>query len=73
MEKGWIGKYAFANNALSNDEIGRKAMEDGYLSADADGRAKMADGFITLAKLESPSLLYTGVYGYSQYGFAVYA
>ena len=65
-ERGWIGKYAFQNNALSNDEIGHSAMEDGYLSADAAGRAKMEDGFITLAKLAS-------AYGYSQYGLAFYA
>ena len=81
-EKGWISKFAFQNNALSNDEIGRSAMEDGFLSADAGGRAKMADSFVNTAKLEdkavtldklaSASMFYTGVYGYSFYGSAIY-
>ena len=81
-EKGWISKYALQNNALANDEIGRSAMEDGFLSADSSGRAKMADSFVNTAKLEdgsvtldklvSPAIFYTGVYGYSLYGFAVY-
>lgn len=79
---GWITKYAFADNALSNDADGHSAMEDGYLSADAEGRAKMAasfinadkiaDGAVTLAKLSSAKMLYTGVYGYAAYGAAVY-
>lgn len=79
---GWISKNAFQDGALSADAEGRAAMADGFLSADATGRAKLgdglinndkiADGTIQLAKMANSKLLYTGVYGYSEYGRAVY-
>ena len=81
-EKGWISKFALQDKALANDSVGRGAMEDGFLSADTEGRAKVADSFVntaklldgavTLEKLFSTKILYTGVYGYSQYGSCVY-
>ncbi len=79
---GWISKNAFQDNALAADDLGRAAMEDGYFAATAAMRAKFANGFVdtaqindgavTLAKLTSAKILYTGVYGYGEYGRAVY-
>jgi len=66
-EKGWLSKYAFQNEALAKDSVGRSAMEDQFVNT-----AKIEDGAITLAKFNSALILYTGVYGYSHYGSAVY-
>lgn len=67
VEKGWIHRFAFENNALSADSDGRSAMQDGFLVND-----KIATGTITAVKLAS-NVLYTGTYGSSRYGAAVYA
>lgn len=75
---GWIKTTALADEAVDTD-----ALEDGVLSADTAGRAKMAanylqlthipDNLITLDKLNTTKLLYSGAYGYSEYGRCVYA
>lgn len=76
-EGGWIGKYAFQDGALAADDIGRAAMADSFVNAakiasDAVETAKIKNAAVTLDKLSSPSLLWTGVYGYSEYGRCVY-
>ena len=82
VDGGWIGKYAFQDDALAADDIGRAAIADEFFAATAGMRAKFEDGFITnsqiadstieLAKLASSKLLRTGVYGLTSYGSAVY-
>ena len=75
---GWV-----SNQALRDDCVDTSEIADGALSADTAGRAKMAtyflqnshipDGTITLAKLSSSKVLYSGIYGLSEYGRSVYA
>lgn len=51
-DKGWIGPYAFENDALSANTLGRSAMADGFLT-----NAKIAESTITLAKMADSFLL----------------
>lgn len=73
-DKGWVGKYAFDNDALSADTLGRSAMADGFIVDakinDMSG-TKVTDGTITASKFASKALL-AGIYnwGNSKYGDA---
>ncbi len=33
-DKGWIGKYAFENDAVADDTLGREAMGDSFMTND---------------------------------------
>jgi hypothetical protein len=59
---GWISAEAMQNNAVAT-----AAIQDLAITT-----AKIADAAVTLAKINAAKLLYTGVYGYAEYGRAVY-
>ena len=76
-ENGWISTPAMQDDCLSADATGRAIMQDEFvnnakLADDAVTTAKILDASITFAKFSSSKLLYTGVYGLSEYGRAIY-
>lgn len=73
-----IGRQAIADAYFSADATMRAKFADLFITAaklatDAVTTDKILALAVTLAKLESAKLLYTGVYEYAEYGRCVYA